>query len=177
MKQLDFSDIDIVRSADQKARHGAFWGPLGETGRAAARVACDFFAFAEDVNRQMALHLHCKDIDPEKSMEAFNRAQMYACVALGKFRLFGRLAGCRDDAEATHRLDRLIAYSQKTGWQIYPDWWTKVPNKNTAYFINQLKINAGQYVQYLAICRDPAKAKAEAKAGKKAEDDKKGGEI
>ena len=37
MKQLDFSDIDVVRSADQEARHGAFWGPLGETGRAAAR--------------------------------------------------------------------------------------------------------------------------------------------
>ena len=163
MKQLDFTGIDFVRSADRQKRHDAFWGPRDETRRAAARVACDFFAFANDANSQMALRYRLEVADPEKSMEAFILAQLFSKIAVEKFRLFGRLTGCRDDAEAIERLDRLIAHSRKTRWQIYPCWWTKVPGKTTAYFIGQFKINAGQYVQYLAMCREAAEAKAEAK--------------
>jgi len=167
MKQLDFTDIGPAQTADREARHDAFWGPLDGTRRAAASVACDFFSFAEEVNYQMAQHVRLAKIDAEKSAEAFIRSQMYARVALEKFRLFGRLTGCRDDAETTGRLDRLVAYSRKTGWRIFPEWWTKVPGKNTAYFINKFKINAGQYAQYLAMCRKAAEEKEKAKGKKK----------
>ena len=87
-------------------------------------------------------------------------------ATLLKFHLFGSLTGCTDDAEAIDRLDKRIAHSQKTGWRIYPVWWTKLPEKNTAYFITRLKNHAGQYLQYLAISSKGAGAKSPAN-GKK----------
>lgn len=167
MKQLDFTNCEQFRSADRRERYIAFWGPLDETRRVAALVASDFFSFAEEANWQMTLHCHNKDTDPEKSKEAYVRSQMYCGIALEKFRLFGRLCGCGDDAETIERLERLIAYSNKTGWKIYPDWWCMSPYKTTAYFINQFKINAGHYTKYLAMCREAAEEKAKAKGKKK----------
>ena len=38
MKQLDFSGIDVVRTAERERRHDAFWGPLNETRRTAAEA-------------------------------------------------------------------------------------------------------------------------------------------
>lgn len=159
MKQLDFSGIDVVRTAERERRHDAFWGQLNETRRTAARVACDFFAFVGEVNWQLAQHSRLAASDAEKAMEAFIMAQMFSKVAVEKFRLFGRITGCGDDAEAIERLERLVAHSRNTGWQICPGWWTKDPAKNTAYFIGQLKVHAGQYVRYLAMRREAAEAK------------------
>ena len=167
MKQLDFSSVDFVRTVERESRHDAFWGPLNETRRTAARVACDFFAFVGEVNWQLAQHSRLAASDAEKAMEAFIRAQMFSKVAVEKFRLFGRITGCGDDAEAIERLERLVAHSRNTGWQIYPLWWTKNPAKNTACFIGQLKVHAGQYVQYLAMRRNAAEAKAKGKGGAK----------
>ena len=163
MKQLDFSAIPVVHAAALQANYDAFWGPLNPSRRTAARVACDFFLFATEANRQMAVHDHCEKSDPKKSSEGFRRAQLYSKIAVEKFHLFGRLTGCTDDAEAIDRLDKLIAHSQKTGWRIYPVWWTKLPEKNTAYFITRLKNHAGQYLQYLAISSKGAGAKSPAK--------------
>ena len=174
MAQLEFTDYGPVRTAERQKRFDAFWGPLNEKGRAAARVACDFFAFAEEVNWQMAMHYHYKTTDSEKSQEAFVRSQMYCKVALGKFYIFGRLTGCKDEAETTDRLNKLIAYSQKTGWRIYPDWWTKVPSKNTKYFIDQFKIHAGQYATYLGLLRKAAEEEQKAN-GKRKGASKEGG--
>ena len=165
MKQLDFSDFDTVRTAERQKRFDAFWGPLDEARRAATRVACDFFSFAEEVNWQLGLREHWRASDAEKSDEAFRRAQMYSSIAIEKFRLFGQLTGSKDDAEAIDRLDELIARSRKTGWQVYPDWWTKLPRKNTAYFVGQLKIHAGEHSHYLAMLRKPAKALDNTKGG------------
>lgn len=50
--------------------------------------------------------------------------------------------GCRDLAETAAALDRLIDSAERFGWSIAPAWWRKVPQKNTAYFINRLKVNA-----------------------------------
>ena len=58
MKQLDFSGIDVVRTAEREMRHDAFWGPLNETRRTAARVACDFFAFVGEVDAVMITARH-----------------------------------------------------------------------------------------------------------------------
>ena len=167
MKQLDFTDCGQIRTAEMQKRHDAFWGPLDEARRTATRVACDFFAFADEVQWQMCLHRHHAKDDAEKSKEAFIRAQMFARCALGKFRLFCMVLGCRDDAEGIHRLDRIVEYSRKCQWVIFPAWWTRRPDKNTAYFIGQFKIHAGQYTEYLAKRREEAEKKAEAKAKQK----------
>ena len=129
MKQLDFTDCEPLCTADRQARHDALWGPLDEVRRAATRVACDFFAFADEVQWQMCLHRH----------------------------------HAKDDAEGIQRLDRIVEYSRKSQWVIFPAWWTKDPRKSTAYFIGQLKVHAGQYAEYLAKRREEAEKKAEAK--------------
>ena len=163
MTQLDFTDCEPLCTADRQARHDAFWGPLDEVRRAATRVACDFFAFADEVQWQMCLHSHHAKDDAEKSKEAFIRAQMFAGCALEKFRLFWRILGCKDDAEGIQRLDRIVEYSRKSQWVIFPAWWTKDPRKSTAYFIGQLKVHAGQYAEYLAKRREEAEKKSDAK--------------
>ena len=89
---------------------------------------------------------------------------MFAGCALDKFRLFWRILGCKDDAEGIYRLDKIIEYSRKCQWQIFPAWWTKGPHKNTAYFIGQFAVYSGQYAEYLAKRREEAKKKAAAKA-------------
>ena len=165
MKQLDFSSVDFVRTAEREKRHDAFWGPLDESHRIAARVACEFFVFAEEVCWHLAQQRRLAATDDEKAVEAFIRAQMYSKAAMEKFRLFGRLTGSMDDAEAADHLDRLIAHARNTRWQIHPLWWTNNPARNTACFIGQLKVHAGQYVQYLAMRRNAAEAKAKGKGG------------
>ena len=160
MTQLDFTDCEPIRTAERQERHDAFWGPLNEVRRTATRVACDFFAFACEANLQMATSRRHEKTDAEKSQEAFVRVQMYSKFAIEKFRLFGRLTGCVDDAEAIERLDRLVGYSRQTGWQIYPGWWLKNPQKTTAYFIDKLKTYAGQRIAYLEMLRKVAEAHA-----------------
>ena len=49
MTQLDFTGCEPIRTAERQERHDAFWGPLNEVRRTATRVACDFFAFADEV--------------------------------------------------------------------------------------------------------------------------------
>ena len=163
MTQLDFTDCGHLRTAEMQKRHDAFWGPLDEARRTATRVACDFFAFADEVQWQMCLHRHHAKDDAEKSKEAFVRAQMFARCALEKFRLLRRTLGCRDDAEGIHRLNGIVEYSRKRQWVIFPAWWIKDPRKNAAYFIGQFKVHAGQYAEYLAKLREEAEKKAEAK--------------
>ena len=69
MKQLDFSGIDVVRTAERERRHDAFWGPLNETRRTTARVACDFFAFVGEVDWQLAQHSRLAASDPSATAE------------------------------------------------------------------------------------------------------------
>ena len=163
MTQLDFTDLEHIRTADRQERHDAFWGPLNEVRRTATKVACDFFAFADEVQWQLCMNRHYAKTDAEKSKEAFIRAQMFAGCALDKFRLFWRILGCKDDAEGMYRLDKIIEYSRKCRWQIFPAWWTKDPHKNTAYFIGQFAVYSGQYAEYLAKRREEAEKKAAAK--------------
>ena len=164
MKQLDFTDLEHIRTADRQARYDAFWGPLNEVRRTATRVACDFFSFADEVQWQLCLSLHHEKTDAEKSKVAFVRAQMFAGCALEKFRLFKSILGCKDNAEGFELLDSIVEYSQKCQWLIFPAWWTKDPHKNTAYFIGQFEIHSGQYANYLAKRREEAEKKAAAKA-------------
>ena len=133
--------LPFGEAAEERARrHKVFWGRLDTRHKDAARVACDFFTIANDVNHRIFLMGHYRDIDPDKSIEAFNGAIAYAKIAVAKLRLFAQLLGCSDAAEIADRLDRLIAHSKACDWRIYPDWWTKLPHKNTAYFIGQLRI-------------------------------------
>ena len=69
MTQLDFTDLEHIRTADRQERHDAFWGPLNEVRRTATKVACDFFAFADEVQWQIFPAWWTKD--PHKNTAYF----------------------------------------------------------------------------------------------------------
>jgi len=180
MTQLDFKAFSPYCGEDVARRHEAFWGGLDENRRTIARVACDAFCFAAEVNWQLGqVKRHADDL--EKRNAAYHLALECATVAMAKFRHFGTLTGCRDDAEMVYKLDRLIEYAEKREWRIVPGWWIDNPaRKNTAYFITRLKAYAGErnawLIQMAKAKREAAEAKRRKKeAEKKAEDDKKGG--
>lgn len=120
---------------ERRSRHDAFWGGLSDQEKTAARVACDCFSFASEANRFIYLTGEYRDSDPDKSINAFNSAITCAKVVMHKLRLFARLLGCHDAQETAEKLNRLIAHSRATDWQIYPNWWLKDPTKSTVYFI------------------------------------------
>ena len=156
MRQLDFSDYKPYCTDDRAERFDAFWGPLDETRRSIAMVARDFFTFADEANRQMRQRYNLEGCDPKKSEEAFHRAQLYAKVALESFYAFGRCVGCKDQAETIEHLNLLVQHAENCRWRIVPNWWLSDPNKNTAYYINQFRIHAGEYDRYLEIRRNLA---------------------
>jgi len=140
-----------------RRRRDALVAGLDGTHRTALRVATDFFSFVQDLNRQLWLSTHATDDD--RRCEAVRYALELATTALAALRLFGRLLGCGDLAEAGDRLDRLVAYGRSKGWRLDPPWWSKVPSKNTAYFVGQLKVFAGKRDALLHEARLGAEAK------------------
>ena len=164
MTQLDFKAFSPYCSEDVARRHDAFWGGLCESRRTAVRVACDAFSFAAEANWQLG-QVKRNAGDPAKRDAAYHLLLECAAIAIAKFRHFGSLAGCRDDAETVERLDKLIEYAERRKWRIVPDWWIEnTAGKDTAYFIRQIKIYAGKRDAWIV---ETAKAKREAADAKR----------
>ena len=164
MTQLDFKAFSQFCGEDAARRHDAFWGRLDGSRRTAARVACDAICFAAEANWQLG---QVKRHASEQVMRdaAYHLVLECASVAVAKFRHFGVLTGCRDDAETVDRLYRLIDYAERCEWRIVPDWWIKnSAGKGTAYFIGRLKCYAGEREAWLV---QTAKAKREAAEAKR----------
>ena len=137
-RQMQFEEAvpPEVRAEDMRRRHDAFWGPLSEAQRNAARVASGFFRFMQDLNNHLFAKTRAESA--ETSDMYWSLALECASAAYAQFRRFGGMLGCRDDAEAAERLDRLVDYGHKTEWTLEPAWWRMDPSKGTAYFIGQL---------------------------------------
>lgn len=124
---------------EKRKRYEAFAKSLSAKDRTALSVATQFFAFANDVNQLIA---RSRKADGIESARLCAKMLEYASVAFAKLKCFAAVEGCRDLAETAAALDRLIDSAERFGWSIAPAWWRKVPQKNTAYFINRLKVNA-----------------------------------
>lgn len=143
------ADLDLFgflspNEEDCRRRYDAFIAGLDEKRRDALRHAKDFFSWLCEMNSTLR---SVKYLD-EGSFELDNvcREVMYfAKKALGALRRFGMERGCRDFAEAGEKLDGLVRYARSKGWEVAPEWWLNVPNKNTAYFISRIKDYAGRY--------------------------------
>lgn len=147
---MDVTELELAYAAlapeearieEMRVRHDAFWGPLSGYRKSAARVASDFFAFVRELNYQRMIA--GKGKTERERDAAHNRSLELASTALAQFRRFGEVTGTSDDAETGDKLDRFIDYTEQTNWLLAPSWWRKYPQKNTAYFIGQIRIFAG----------------------------------
>ena len=161
--KVDSAAADI---ASMRRRHDAFIAALDDKGRVAAGIAAVFFGHADSAVFYMKLSESSVDLAKRNTFLA-DSLECSKC-AYAQFKRFGEWMGCRDDAETTSALDRLIELGRKNNWPLEPAWWAQNREKSTAYFLNRIKIRAGKRD---AIEHEYSTAAKKAPPSRKAHDD------